>query len=80
MKHVVRITELIRFKSIRIIALKGLLDLSEIQALFELACAAVRVLAQLLWACGLQRKFACLTTIIQSKRPALKSTSCKNAK
>ena len=41
---------------------------------------AARVLAQVLWASGLQCKFACFRTVLQSKWPAYNSTSRNNAK
>jgi hypothetical protein len=71
---------LTRFKSIGIIrqrVLRFIRNLSIIQAGLR---EAARVLAQLLWASGLQCKFACFTTILQSKRPAYKSTRRKNPK
>jgi hypothetical protein len=41
---------------------------------------AARVLAQVLWATGLQRNFACFRTILQSNWPAYNHTSPNNAK
>ena len=75
-KQVVRITELIRFTGV--IGLKRVLrfiwNFSIIRAGLR---EAARVLAQVLWASGLQCKFACFRTILQSKWPAYNPTSRK---
>ena len=65
---------MIRFKSIRIVGLKRVLRFIRNFRIIRAGLReAARVLAQLLWASGLQREFACVTTILQSKRPAYNS-------
>ena len=71
-----RITELIK-----LIGIIGAISVLRFIRNFSVSRAslreAARVLAQLLWASGLQCEFACFGTILQSKRPAYNSTSRK---